>query len=303
MTSNAETQIPIGHTAASWLLEIQNMCRDMNLKVPATLAEARRPYNQVAEIPTDTAIRTRFATPGQVCGRGRVRKISDRQLNYLRTLLNTRYYRSIMAEKWFTALGATSHMDLLVKVEFISLKGASTMIDALKACPLQPSLETQGEDMASEAQKGFLVTLLDQREHNFAGDILDLTKAEASQLISSLKDAPRKATPAPTKDEIKSVAGLYELDGGIYRMKKARNGNHFYAELLVDRETGAWEYAKGFARKVPAEGRKMSLEEGGELSNLLGGCCMCGRTLTATVDGVGPVERFIGPICEAKYFG
>lgn len=300
---SAETNTnPNGMTDAELLVDIQNMCRDMGIRVPATLEEASRKYNTVAEIPADSfSERTRFATPGQVCGRGRVRQISDRQLNYLRMLLNTRYYRQIMGEKWFTSIGATSHMDLLSKVEFISLKGASTMIDALKGCPMQASAETVGEDMASPKQLSYLTSLLSEREHNLTVDIETLTKAEARKLIDALTSLPRKQVAAPTKDEVKQIAGLYELEGNIYRMKKARNGNHFYAELLTDAETGAFEYASGMARKVPAQGRKLSLEEAEALSGLMGCCCMCSRTLTATVEGVGPAARYIGPIC-AKLF-
>ena len=121
------------------------------------------------------------------------------------------------------------------------------------------------------------------------------------KVIDQLVNAPHKATPAPTKDEVKSIAGLYELEGNIYRMKKARSGNHFYAELLTDAESGAFEYASGMARKVPAQGRKLSLEEAEALSGLMGCCCMCSRTLTATVDGVGPAARYIGPICAKNF--
>ncbi len=302
MNAMTSTGNPSNLTDAEYLIEIQNMCRDMGIRVPNTLEEATRKYNTLAPIPTDTAVRTRFAEPGQVCGRGRVRKISDRQLNYLRNLINTRNYRKIMAEKWFTSIGATSHMDLLAKVEFISLKGASTMIDALKGCPLNAAAEeaAQTVPMASSAQLSYLSTLLSEREHNFAGDIETLTKSEASDLIGTLKDAPRKAVAPITKEDVKAIAGVYELDGDIYRMKKARQGSHFYA-MILDREAGdAWNYCEGMARKVPAQGRKLTLDECEALSLRMGGCVMCGRTLTATVDGVGPAARFIGPVCAAK---
>lgn len=301
------TGYPNNMTEAEFLVEIQNMCRDMGIRVPATMAEAERKYNTVSEVPAEVlSERTRFAQPGQLCGRGVVRKISEAQLRYLRNLLNTRYYRKIMCEKWFTSLGATSHMDLLAKVEFISLKGASTMIDALKGCPLQPALaeaEEGSEPMASEPQRNYLATLLSEREHTFTGDILDLTKDEATKLIGRLKDAPRKATPKPTQEDVKAIAGLYELAGEIYRMRKARGANHFYAERLTDVESSAFEYAQGMARRVPNAGRKLTLEECEALSLKLGACVMgCGRTLTATVNGVGPAQRFIGPVC-AKNMG
>lgn len=301
---------PGNMTDEEYLKELQAQCiADGRKPLPTLEAYRGQKFNTLTPIPTDTAVRTRFAEPGQVCGRGRVRIVSPAQIKFIRSLLTTRYYKPIMGEKWFTSMAArlniTSHATFLVQVEFISLKGASTLIDALLACPFQKAHDPAivGEPMASDAQKGFLTTLLADKEHSLTVDVETLTKKTASKLIGELKELPRKATPTPTKDELKSVMGLYELAGEYYRMKKARSGNHFYAEKLTDLETGAWEYAKGFARKVPAEGRKLSLEEGEKFSALLGSCCMCSRELTATVNGVGPAARFIGPICEAKYFG
>lgn len=307
---------PGGMTDAEFLAAIQADAKADGRRIPQSLEEARKPLNTLAEIPADAlSERTRFATPGQACGRGHVRKISDKQLAFLRNLLNTRRYHSLMGERYFMNLAKThnvnSHAGLLAAVEFISLKGASTMIEALLACPLQPAVAeaqaTGAEDMATPKQLSFLASLLADKEHNNGDvDLASVTKAEARNMIDALIKAPRKATPAPTKAEvaetIKSVAGIYKLGEDIYRMKKARGGNHFYAELLTDAETGAWEYAKGMARKVPAEGHKLTQAEAEALSSLMGCCCCCGRDLTATVDGVGPAARFIGPICAAKYF-
>ncbi len=294
------------NTEAAKLAEIQDMCRELGTKVPTTLDEASKPLGTKGEIPAELfATRTRFATPGQRAGRGVVRKISDRQLSYVTHLLNTRNYRSIMGERWFTALGATSHETLIAKVENISLRGCRTLIDALLRCPVRAHIveaQTDAEPMASDKQMSYLTSLLAERTHNHGDvDVATLTKVEAKNLISALLESPRKPVAAPTKDEVKSVAGMWELDGQIYRMKKARSGNHFYAELLTDAETGAFEYAAGMARKVPAQGRKLTLDEAEKLSGVMGCCCVCSRTLTATVNGVGPAARFIGPICAQTF--
>lgn len=187
----------------------------------------------------------------------------------------------------------------------ISLAGARTMIDSLLGCPERPAHEIP-VDMASDKQVAYIVNLLAQKELTgtpYAGktedDARKLTKVQAKTIITNLLAMPNK-TVELTKDTVKEIAGIYELDGEIYRMKKARGGKHFYA-MQLDREAGdAWNYAEGMARKVPTEGRKLSLEECEALSIRLGGCCMCGRTLTATVDGVGPAARFIGPVCAGN---
>lgn len=292
-------------TDAERLAEIQDMCRDMGLRIPATLEEARRTHDTVSEIPEDSfSERTRFATPGQRCGRGTVRAVSDAQKKYMRFLLNTRNYRKLIGMKWWPAT-AVDHATTLATVETISLKGATTMISELLGCPKRAHVieaESTGaaEPMATEKQMAWLSGLLVERIHGEGDvDVATLAKTEATAMIGRIKDAPRKPVAAPTKDDIKTIAGLYELNGNIYRMKKARSGNHFYAERCTDKETGAFEYAEGMARKVPAQGRKLTLEECEALSALMGSCCMCSRTLTATVNGVGPAARFIGPRCAA----
>lgn len=237
--------------------------------------------------------RTRFAKPGQACGTGVVRKISPKQAAYLAFLLKSRDFTSLMGKAWFTT-----------DVENISLAGARTFIDALLSCPERPAAEVP-VDVATPKQVSFIVSLLSGRDTDgtpYAGrteaDAKRLTKAQAKSVIENLLKLPVRMAKPITKSEAREIAGLYELDGEIYRMRKARGKSHFYAELLTDIESSAFEYASGMAHKVPATGRKLSLEECEALSLKLGGCCMCGRELTATVNGVGPGARFVGPICK-----
>lgn len=247
--------------------------------------------------------RTRFAKPGQRAGRGYVRKISDKQKWFIGKLLKERDFTSLLAKKWFTT-----------DVANISLAGAKTIITELLECPVRPAIEIEALErmapamMITERQVSYIVSLMRQSEITgtvFDGktedDVKRLTKEGARKAIDMLKTLPkRKALTATTKDEVKEIAGIYELDGEIYRMKRARGKTHFYA-MILDREAGdAWHYAEGMARRVPTEGRKLSLEECEALSVRTGGCCMCGAQLTATVNGVGPAARYIGPKCEAN---
>lgn len=239
--------------------------------------------------------RTRFAKPGQRAGRGIVRKISGKQARYLAFLLKSRDFTSLISKPWFTT-----------DVENISLAGARTFIDALLGCPERPAHEVP-VDMATPKQIAYIVSLLNARDTDgtpYVGrtedDAKRLNKGQAKSVIENLLALPMRAVAPVTKESIKEIAGIYELSGEIYRMKRAKGGTHFYA-MVLDREAGdAWNYASGMARKVPSEGRKLSLDECEALSLKLGGCCMCGRTLTATVDGVGPGARFIGPICAGN---
>ena len=252
--------------------------------------------------------RTRFAKPGQRAGRGVVRKISDKQAKYLGFLLKTRDFTSLLTKPWFTT-----------DVANISLAGARTLIDALLGCPerVLTAVERADMDRATDRQVAFALSLTGRKmgfntdrnprsEAETEAMLKTLSKQDVSAGINKLKDMPDYVGTAvepvagSIKETVVKIAGIYELDGEIYRMKKAKSGNHFYA-MRLDRESGdAWNYAGGMARRVPSEGRKLSLEECEALSLRLGGCCMCGRTLTATVDGVGPAARFIGPICASN---
>jgi hypothetical protein len=271
------------------------MMADMTAHIRATRTEedANRLITQLGTIAEKVkGERTRFAKPGQRAGRGIVRKISDKQARYIAFLLKSRDFTSLLSKPWFTT-----------DVANISLAGARTMIDSLLGCPERPAHEIP-VDMASDKQVAFIVSLLESRDLTgtpYVGrtedDARKLTRKQATTIIENLKALPMPVAEPLTKESVKAIAGIYELAGEIYRMKKANGGKHFYA-MKLDREAGdAWIYAEGMARRVPNAGRKLSLEECEALSIRLGGCCMCGRTLTATVDGVGPAARFIGPIC------
>lgn len=171
------------------------------------------------------------------------------------------------------------------------------MIDCLLSCPER----TDVVELASEPQRKYVTSLLAQRVHSYGDvDVTALSARDASAMITTLKAAPckpREITPAPSIG--KAEIGIYRLGDEIFRTQRARAG-HYYMMRLTDIESGAWTYAPGALRRVMADGIKLTLAECEELSSKIGACCACGRTLTATVDGVGPAARFIGPVCARK---
>lgn len=104
-------------------------------------------------------------------------------------------------------------------------------------------------------------------------------------------------------------AGMYRMDGTIYKVQKAVHGSgYLYAKKLVkteqtfDMQRGfkgkdgwAFEYAPGIIYKLRPEHR-MTLEEAKEFGALYGTCCVCGRTLTRE----SSIEAGIGPVCAGK---
>lgn len=237
----------------------------------------------------DTAVRTRYAKPGQRCGRGVVRLVSERQVRFIKSLLASRD-----TSKLIRLPGSED-------IERMSLAGARDLIERLLACPERLVSKVPSVALATEKQVEWLAKLSGK---NVPAEIeairlkgAEATKAEASKALDALFKAPSIKVEVAKPGEL---TGIWFLEGSYYRMQKARTGSHFYAKVL-DRDAGdAWLYASGMARRVPAEGRKLSLEECEALSLQLGACCLCGKTLTATVDGVGPGARFIGPVCKGR---
>jgi hypothetical protein len=92
-------------------------------------------------------------------------------------------------------------------------------------------------------------------------------------------------------------AGMYRLDGTIYKVQRAvhGSGNLYAKELLVEGGHVNFVYAKGMIRRLSASDR-MSLEEAKEFGALYGSCCVCGRTLTNETS----IEAGIGPVCAGK---
>jgi Family of unknown function (DUF6011) len=110
--------------------------------------------------------------------------------------------------------------------------------------------------------------------------------------------AARAAADQPALD-----AGMYKLDGVIYKVQKAVHGSgNLYAKKLVEPSTfgarASFVYAPGVIRRLTVADR-MSLEDAKAWGALYGTCCVCGRTLTderSIAEGIGPVcgNRF-GP--------
>lgn len=127
-------------------------------------------------------------------------------------------------------------------------------------------------------------------------DMENLTRAGASKEIDRLKSmAVTKKETAPLE------AGMYRMDGVIYKVQAAVHGSgHLYAKQLSVYEDDAgvtvgFHYAKGVvSRLTPAH--RMSLEDAKAFGALYGTCCVCGRTLTNETS----IEAGIGPVCGGR---
>ncbi len=241
----------------------------------------------------DTSERTRYKKPGTGSGRGVVRKVSDAQVRFMRRLMaerNTQGMRFLPGSE---------------DIENMSLAGARDLIERLLACPMKPDAPV--ERMSTPKQAEWLKKMsgkdvpADIEAIRLKGE--GATFAEASKALDILFKAKNVVvvtqTQATRKDDTLTI-GLYRHnDGRIVRVQKAKQGTHLYG-LVLDRENGdAWIYTRGCTTGL-IQANRMTLEEAEALSLALGCCCMCGMVLTATVNGVGPGMRWLGPICATK---
>lgn len=98
------------------------------------------------------------------------------------------------------------------------------------------------------------------------------------------------------------TAGMYLLDGTVYKVQESQQSGRLYAKALID--TGRvdsdgkpvfefdYDAGKGVASKLRAS-NMMTLAEAKEFGALYGVCCVCGRLLSDE----NSIAAGIGPIC------
>lgn len=236
-----------------------------------------------AERPNATPERTRYATPGTQCGSGTVRLLSDKQVKFIKYLMASRDTSNLV------------RLPGSENIERMSLAGARDLIERLLACPERPRYVRP----ATDAQIGFIRSLCQRKGMtDISGDVHTFDKAsETITMLKALQDAPR-----PVVKRFFLTVGIYRHDDGrIVQVKPNREGTRMYGKLY-NADGRCWVYEPGLLNGL-TEAHRMTLEQCKDLSVELGACCMCGRELTATVDGVPPRDRFIGPICAGKIAG
>ncbi len=242
----------------------------------------------------DTSERKYYKQPGQGSGTGIVRKLSNKQVKYIKWLMSTRNTRNL------------ARLPGSEDIENMSLKGACDLIDRLLSCPELPK-DRQPKDEPSPKQLDYIKSLRDQHivpenfDELFPSD--SLSRTIASKVIEYLKAQPYKPRETAPVNGTESVTeGLYRVGEVIYRVKRSRESGRLYAcEVIPPRVEGGkpeFIYASGAMREIKPEHR-MTLDEVNAYSIEVGFCGICGRTLTRKES----IDRGIGPICAAKYGG
>lgn len=242
--------------------------------------------------------RTRYATPGATCGRGRVRLLSAKQVAFIKRLMAERDTRNLV------------RLPGSEDIEFMSLRGASDLIERLLACPEIPAKVAQG-NLASEKQVAFALSLTTQKlaihegtpEYATAKANLEkLTKREISAKIDQLKalaDAPvqhaKAANSAPALPDVPEGRYAVEIDGTLkfYQVDRPTEGRwagFVFLKVQASDETYPIKNASA-KREILAEIAKDTMGALLRYGREIGRCGHCNRTLTdetSRARGIGP---------------
>lgn len=229
-----------------------------------------------------TSVRTRYMEPGQAVGRGKVRKPSEKQLAYLKSLIASRDLTQLMLPRGVDR-------SRLEDLESISLRGCSDLISNLLDCPKKQ--DPKAVRMATEGQIKFLRSLINQK---YSADVREsmgdfftgINFDDASKTINYMKTLP------DVKLDLEE--GVYRYEGNAARVVRSDNGR-MYASLW-NAETQDWDFTSGLVTKIKADDR-MTLEEMAEFGQAFGRCGHCNRKLTRKESR----EAGIGPICATRY--
>lgn len=159
---------------------------------------------------------------------------------------------------------------------------------------------------ASEKQVAFINSLLTDRETERAAGIQnllnqgDMTSREASDIISHLLAAPKKAVEQAQQGKTPTFRYAIERDGVVkfYRVQKPVAGRWAgYTFVHVQASDELWPVKNPAERKaILAEIEKNPEEAMVRYGRELGQCGHCGRTLTDEASRAAG----IGPICADK---
>lgn len=236
------------------------------------------------------ATRTRYMEPGQKVGRGTVRRPSDKQLAFLRKLLDTKDLTGLTSK----FLPAGVDIARLDDLSSISLRGCSDLIERL----LNLNDKASAVRMMTDGQEKFIRSLIERKyvaeERACMIELIEtgITFKQASVTIEFMKKRADVAVKVVAGSELEE--GVYRFEGNAARVVRSDAGR-MYASLW-NADTQDWDYTSGLVSKIKADDR-MTLEQISKFGQAFGRCGHCNRKLTRKES----MEAGIGPKCATMY--
>lgn len=216
-------------------------------------------------------------------GEYQVRYASDRQQQFIKTLLETK-----------------AHSFVDVDVTTLNVQGAGELITKLLALPNKAGVINP----ASEKQLSFANSLIKKKEggtetlnhylHNRkVSSLEELDRKDVSEIINALKFA-KEVTPPMKITEV----GAYLLNGVVYSIRQQPETKRWSVWTYSDTAERYVRNDKEFGVLYQLDTTdRLTLELAIKYSAQVGICVHCGKTLTVLKSVAGG----IGPICAKKY--
>jgi hypothetical protein len=153
---------------------------------------------------------------------------------------------------------------------------------------------TFAPEMITPAQSNYIQSLLAARitpKGLAAGFSLDLTKSQASNMITKLKKCPVKAPGTQGKAAAKEIVpeGFYCVGIDYFKVQTSKTTGKRYAKIWTG---STWSYNAGGVYKLTLAD-KLTEEQAAMFGKKTGHCCICSKLLTNPES----VAKGIGPVC------
>jgi len=230
---------------------------------------------------TNTKHRKGGTRGGNQYGEYKVRYASERQINFIKKLLDTKQHSYDVPD--FATLNVQGATELIANLLKCPNKAGVVRLATSKQLWLLGKLAEgakEGKALLSATLEKEKVTVLEQ-----------LSMDSVSALITQLKNAPA------LEPEIKEV-GAYLLNNTIYQIRMGLHSRRLQV-WTINRDHNGFDYDTS-KQKVLFELKpehRLTLSKAIELSVQFGCCVHCGRALTRAVS----VARGMGAVCAGKY--
>ena len=216
-------------------------------------------------------------------GEYQVRNASDRQQQFIKTLLETK-----------------AHSFVDVDVTTLNVQGAGELITKLLALPnkagvINPASEKQLSfaDSLTKKKEGGIETLNHYLHNRKVSSLEELDRKDVSEIINALKFA-KEITPPMKITEV----GAYLLNGVVYSIRQQPETKRWSVWTYSDTAERYVRNDKEFGVLYQLDTTdRLTLELAIKYSAQVGICVHCGKTLTVLKSVAGG----IGPICAKKY--
>lgn len=301
--------VPTGDVAC----DDYNRERIANGEPPVSVESFRKPLRAASDIELqDTAVRTRYAAPGQRTGNGYVRKVSGKQVAFIKRLMRERDTSNLV------------RLPGSEDIENMSLTGARDLIERLLCCPELPetALARETPRKCSEKQWEWLRKLTDKDVP--AGSPADLVRSlalseasyddskvsakDASAALDVLFNAPRMARKAlPESEELTEGVYRHPTSGALVKAYLTRGSGQLVGAIWEDYDEpeptkrglkfGEFVYQGKRGLNGLTLKDRLTLDEAKALGAEFHYCCVCGIELT----NPDSIAAGIGPVCANKF--